>query len=134
MKTCLAVLALVAAAPLAAAAPTPPANVDPKVAAQVPVIAGKLETWRGTWAVVGGKLGCKTLRSSGDQEIDALGCAATLACIRPAYPALRTIAESKASEADRKRQMAAKLASLRPCLAQHRGQGIAELAVRRARG
>jgi hypothetical protein len=111
-----------------------PREIDPKVAAQVPVIAGKLEQWRGAWGAAGGKLACKTINSSGDEEIDALGCAAMIACVKPEYAALNAIADSKASVEDKKRQMAAKLASLRPCMKAHRGQGIAELALKRGRG
>ena len=110
-----------------------PRQIDPKVAAQVPVIAGKLEQWRGAWGAAGGKLACKTIRSTGDEEIDALGCASMLACVRPAYPALKTIADGKATVDQKKRQIAAKLATLQPCMRQHRGQGIAELALKRGR-
>jgi hypothetical protein len=116
-----------------AAAPAP-REIDPKVAEQVPIIAAKLDHWRGAWAAAGGKLGCKTLRSSGDEEIDALGCAAMLSCVKPAYPELKKIADGPAPEADKKRQMEAKLAALKPCLTQRRGQGIAEIALRRGRG
>ena len=122
---------------LIAAQTAPPAatprQIDPKVAAQVPVIAGKLEQWRGAWGAAGGKLACKTIRSTGDEEIDALGCASMLACVRPAYPALKTIADGKATVDEKKRQIAAKLAALQPCMRQHRGQGIAELALKRGR-
>ena len=110
-----------------------PREIDPKVAAQVPVIAGKLEQWRGAWAAADGKLACRTVRSSGDEEIDALGCASMLACVRPAYPELKAIADGKASVDEKKREMQAKLASLQPCMRQHRGQGIAELALKRGR-
>ncbi len=125
----LTAIVLLAATPAAA----PPANVDPKVAAQVPVIAGKLEQWRGAWGAAGGKLACKTIRTSGDEEIDALGCASMIACVKPAYPALKTIADGLAATDEKKRLIAAKLATLQPCMKQHRGQGIAELALKRGR-
>jgi hypothetical protein len=128
----LAAILLIAAQ---AAAPAPaPREIDPKVAAQVPVIAGKLEQWRGAWGAAGGKLACRTVKSSGDEEIDALGCAATIACVKPAYPALKTIADGSAAKDEKERLMKAKLATLEPCLRQHRGQGIAELALKRGRG
>ncbi len=111
-----------------------PRQIDPKVAAQVPVIAGKLEQWRGAWGAAGGKLACKTIRTSGDEEIDALGCASMLACVKPQYAALKTIADGKATVEEKKRQIAVKLAALQPCMKAHRGQGIAELALKRGRG
>lgn len=117
-----------------AAAPAPAQEIDPRVAEQVPIVAAKLNHWRGAWGVVNGKLGCETVRSSGDEEIDALGCAAMLACIRPAYPELKKINDGSAAVEEKKRQMAAKLATLEPCMKARRGQGIAEIALRRGRG
>ena len=114
-----------------AAPATAPKAVDPKVEAQIPLIADKLQAWRGTWGAVQGKLGCKTTTSTGDREIDLIGCQAVLACIRPAYPELKAIADGQAAEADKKRLMTAKLAGLDTCMKQHRGQGIAELALKR---
>jgi hypothetical protein len=128
----LAAILLIAAQTAALAAT--PREIDPKVAAQVPVIAGKLEQWRGAWGAAGGKLACRTVKSSGDEEIDALGCAATIACVKPAYPALKKIADGAAAKDEKERLMKAKLATLEPCLRQHRGQGIAELALKRGRG
>jgi hypothetical protein len=131
----LAAILLVAAQAAAPAVPAPtPREIDPKVAAQVPVIAGKLEQWLGAWGAAGGKIACKTVRSSGDEEIDALGCASMIACVKPAYPALKAIADGKETVDEKKRLMTAKLATLEPCMRQHRGQGIAELAIRRGRG
>lgn len=131
MNALAAILLIAAQAAAPAAAPR---EIDPKVAAQVPVIAGKLEQWRGAWGAAGGKLACRTVKSSGDEEIDALGCAATIACVKPAYPALKKIADGSAAKDEKERLMKAKLATLEPCLRQHRGQGIAELALKRGRG
>ena len=128
----LAALALILAQGNAA----PPAKVDtsrvdPKVAAQVPVITEKLRQWRGTWAAVDGKLACRTVKTSGDEDVDKIGCYATLTCIKPAYPALKAIADSKVAEEQKKAKMKAKLDSLQTCMSQHRGQGIAQLALAR---
>lgn len=122
------VLVLAQAAPAAATQ-----AVDPKVAAQVPLIAGKLQDWRGTWGAVDGKLACKTLTSTGDSEIDLIGCGAVLACVKPAYPELKAIADGAGAEADKKARIGAKLASLDTCMKECRGQGIAALALKRGR-
>lgn len=113
-----------------------PANLDtsgvnPRVAAQVPVITEKLRQWRGTWAAVDGKLACRTVATSGDEEVDKIGCFATLTCVKPAYPELKAIADGKGTEPEKKAKMRAKLATLETCLKQHRGQGIASLALKR---
>jgi hypothetical protein len=131
-------LLLVAAQATVAPAPTSrpidTSKVDPKVAAQVPIIAGKLEQWQGAWGAAGGKLACKTVKSSGDEEIDALGCASMIACVKPEYTALKTIADGPGTADEKKQKIGAKLATLQPCLRAHRGQGIAELALKRGRG
>jgi hypothetical protein len=116
----------------ALAAPGPRA-VDPKVAAQVPVIAGKLAQWRGAWGAAGGKLACKTVRSTGDEDIDRIGCAAMIACVKPIYPELKAIADGKGTEADKQRRIGARLAGQERCLKEHRGEGIAALALARGR-
>jgi hypothetical protein len=123
------ILLFAQAAPAAA-----PRAVAPEVEAQIPLIADKLQAWRGTWGAVQGKLGCKTTASTGDREIDLIGCQAVLACIRPVYPELKAIADGTAPEADKKARIGAKLATLDTCMKQHRGQGIAELALKRGRG
>ena len=109
-------------------------KVDPKVAAQVPQIAGKLAQWRGTWAAVDGKLACRTVKTTGDEEIDKIGCFATLTCVKPAYPELKAIADGKGTEPEKKAKMRAKLDTLDTCMKQHRGQGIASLALKRGGG
>lgn len=109
-------------------------KVAPGVAAQVPLIAGKLADWRGTWAAVDGKLACRTVRSTGDEEIDKIGCVATLTCVKPAYPELKAIADGKGPEDAKKARMRARLKALQPCLKAHRGQGIAALALKRGGG
>jgi hypothetical protein len=111
-----------------------PREIDPKVAAQVPVITEKLRQWRGTWAAVDGKLACKTVKGSGDEEIDKIGCLATLTCVKPVYPELKAIADGKGTEPEKKAKMRAKLDTLDGCLKQHRGQGIASLALKRGGG
>lgn len=127
------VLLLAQAAPAVPPRAVDTSRVDPRVAAQVPLIAGKLAQWRGTWAAVQGKLACKTVKSSGDEEIDKIGCFATLTCVKPAYPQLKAIADGKGTEADKKARMRAKLDTLDTCLKQQRGQGIAALALKRGK-
>ncbi len=123
----------------ASGAAGPPANVDttkidPKVAAQVPKIAEKLHQWRGGWGAADGKLACKTVKSTGDEAIDAIGCYATLTCVKPAYPELKAIADGKGTAEEKKTKMRAKLAGLQTCMTKHRGQGIAALALKRGTG
>lgn len=126
-----AIVLLMAQGAAAAPATIDTSKVDPKVAAQVPVITEKLRQWRGTWAAVDGKLACRTVKTSGDEDVDKIGCYATLTCIKPAYPELKAIADAKATEEQKKARMKAKLDTLQPCMSQRRGQGIAQLALAR---
>lgn len=126
--------ALVILAQVGAPAGVDTSKVDPKVAAEVPKITEKLRNWRGTWAAVDGKLACKTVKTSGDEDVDKIGCFATLTCVKPAYPELKAIADAKATDEQKKIKMRAKLDSLQPCMSRHRGQGIAELALKRGKG
>lgn len=126
--------ALIILAQVGASAGVDTSKVDPKVAAEVPKIAEKLRNWRGTWAAVDGKLACKTVKTSGDEDVDKIGCLATLTCVKPAYPELKAIADAKATDEQKKIRMRAKLDSLQPCMSRHRGQGIAELALKRGKG
>lgn len=134
LATFLSGVALIAGSAAPAQAAGQPREVPPAVAKQVPIIAGKLRNWRGVWGAVDGKLACKTVKSTGDKDIDKIGCNALVACIKPHYKQLKTIADSKASEADKKRRISAKLKTLDPCLHEHRGNGIAALAVARGTG
>ncbi len=125
-------LLLAANAAASAASPAPaPRPIDPRVAAQVPLIAGKLPDWRGAWGAAGGKLACRTVKSTGDTAIDLIGCGAMMACIKPVFADLKAIADGPGSEADKKSRMSAKLATRNTCLKEHRGQGIASLALAR---
>lgn len=120
--------ALLLAAPAAAQAPQP---VDPKVVEQVRIISAKMEDWRGAWGVAGGKLGCKTAQSTGDVDIDMIACAALVACVKPILPELKAIADGDGTQDEKKQRMGAKLSEQSLCLREHRGNGIAALALAR---
>lgn len=53
--------------------------VEPEQA-EIVVIGQRLSHWTGKYAIRGTKLRCATKTSSGDREIDALGCKAFDAC------------------------------------------------------
>ncbi|MXO75382.1 hypothetical protein GRI40_09170 [Altererythrobacter aerius] len=127
----LLLIAAQAAAPAAAAAAEGAKPVDPEVAAQVPLIAGKLQGWQGAWGAVDGKLACRTMKSTGDSEIDMIGCGAMMACVKPVFPKLKALADGPGSEADKKAKMGTILAGQSTCLKERRGQGIAALALKR---
>lgn len=102
------------------------------VAQEIVVIGRKLKTWRATIRTGRDGLTCRTKASSGDPEIDALGCSAMMRC----WPAARALFDASTAKglakADRQRLQAQANETMTTCVAaQHREQ-IEALAMRRA--
>lgn len=121
---------MIAAALLQVAAAT--AAPVPAEASEIVVIGRRLAEWRGTWGEKKGMLACRTTRSTGDAEIDALGCRTLVACAAPKVPEFRAIAATKLPKRERNRRMTAASQAMMPCLTQTREREIAALADRRA--
>ncbi|WP_120716913.1 hypothetical protein [Tsuneonella amylolytica] len=114
---------------------TGPAAAAPLAAVpddEIVVMARKLKTWRGSWGSKKGVFSCSTKRSTGDAEIDAIGCAAIDHCVRPRVPEFQAIADAKLPKAERNRRMNALSQSLLPCMDARHQSGIEALADRRA--
>ena len=69
-------IALLFLAQAATPIPTGAATDDPEIV----VMARKSGRWRGSWWTENGQATCKTQVSSGDAEIDAIGCTNLLIC------------------------------------------------------
>ncbi|MBX3593455.1 hypothetical protein [Sphingomonas sp.] len=117
----------------AAPAPAPDATAAASAQDEIVVIGQRLKEWRGTWRLVGDKVACKTLKSTGDTAIDAIGCQAMLVCIGPEVPAIESLAAQAKDKVVFKQQLDAKLQTLVPCLDKARTAGIAGLAKERGR-
>ena len=115
---------LLAATPVA----QPPEGTEPPIV----VIARKLDNWRGDWRINKGAFTCRTTRSSGDRDVDAVGCQAIQRCIGPQVSALRSLSASKLRKDEKRRQMNALIQSSAPCMSTKRNEAIAELAARRS--
>ena len=118
-------------APLAAAAAEPAA--EPAVANEIEVIGRRLHDWRGRWRLVGEEVTCRTMRSTGDAAIDAVGCAALTACIAPLVPELAALEASGLPRKEASRRLDALLRDKRvyDCVFAQRETGIAALAAER---
>jgi hypothetical protein len=57
--------------------PPPPAAADE---AEIVVMAKKSKRWEGSWWMENGQTSCKTMVSSGDADIDKIGCDILLSC------------------------------------------------------
>lgn len=129
--TLLALAAVLAVPAASVQAKDAPADVDPAVASQVRAISAKLRDWRGNWASIDGKLACATTKTTGDKEIDVIGCGALIACIKPIYPELTKIASGPQGREEKQRLIQAKVHGQNSCLHRKRGDGIAALAYQR---
>jgi hypothetical protein len=76
-------------------------TVDDK---EIVVVGQKLDRWQGEFSLRGEKLKCKTKRSSGDKQIDLLGCEAIKLCIMPLQSRL-TESDNKALGVARQKEL-----------------------------
>lgn len=105
----------------------------PTRADEVTVIGQRLKTWRGAVRSSGGKATCRTTKSTGDRQIDAIGCAALTGCSTPLEARMIALAKDKAlAPAERKARQAAINDELGRCMVARRDKGIEELADQRA--
>ena len=122
----LGMLSLLLAVSQAAATP-------PGVEREIVVIGERLRTWRARYSVRGRQVRCRTTRSTGDREIDAIGCVAFEACIGRLRARIDESDRSDLESATRRSLKAAIRRDLAPCLTAHRDELIADLADRRFR-
>lgn len=104
----------------------------PDRATEVTVIGQRLRNWRGTVRSQGGKVACQTQTSTGDKEIDAIGCTALTACSTPMESRLIALAKDKTlTRTARKTAQARINAELGRCMAKRHDAMIQALADRR---
>lgn len=96
------------------------------------VIARKLQDWRASFRMKKGKYACEVTRSTGDLEIDKVGCEAMRVCLIPAMPRYNATRAKGVDAPTRQRLTDAINAEMTTCVRDHRQQLIAELADRRA--
>jgi hypothetical protein len=111
------------------AAPVAP---DAGAAQEIVVIGQKLKTWRASTSF--GKRGaqCKIKASTGDAEIDRIGCAAIEQCWPQFLPGFEATRAKGVRAADRKAKEAALNQELGECMVAKRDAMIADLAEKRA--
>lgn len=119
----MAALALAAAQPAA----------EPPVVDEIVVMGNKLRNWRGTWRVRDGAVRCKTKRSTGDREIDAIGCGAMVTCMTPLVPQWQAIEDADLPKAELEARLNGLLqsANVGDCFGKTREQSITALVAAR---
>jgi hypothetical protein len=84
---------------LQAQAAAPPANLPAEAQQEIVVIGQRLAQWRnGVRELPNGAIQCTTVRSSGDREVDQLGCSAMSVCYREVQPALTAARQRQARD------------------------------------
>ena len=123
-------LILLLAAQTALLEPAP----EPAVDQDIIVVARKLERWKGRFSQRGNVTKCKTTVSSGDKEIDAVGCDALRLCLSPMMPRIQA---SDDKSLGKERQIALKKVigdELVACAKATRADMVAELVLKRRSG
>ncbi|HMG48424.1 MAG TPA: hypothetical protein VK614_13315 [Allosphingosinicella sp.] len=122
----LGVLSLLLSASQAIATP-------PTVEQEIVVIGERLRTWRARYSVRGSQVRCRTTRSTGDREIDAIGCVAFETCIGQLRARIDESDRRDLESATRRSMKAAIQRDLPTCVTARRDELIADLADRRFR-
>jgi hypothetical protein len=104
----------------------------PTAADEVVVIGQKLATWRASCRTQGQAFTCRTRRSSGDVQIDAIGNAAMEACFPAMRPRYEAAQARGVAPAQRRSMMASANDAYGRCMIARRDAGISALAERRA--
>jgi hypothetical protein len=100
---------------------------------EIVVIGERLRTWRARYSVRGSQVRCRTTRSTGDREIDAIGCVAFETCIGRLRARIDESDRRDLESAARRSMKAAIERDLPTCLTERRDELIADLADRRFR-
>lgn len=96
--------------------------------AEIVVIGQRLAHWTGTYKIRGSKLRCATKVSTGDRDVDALGCKAFEICADPLAPRIAKSDEKSLADEDRASLKAGIRRDLAACVDEQRIQLIAQLA------
>jgi hypothetical protein len=110
-----------------------PAARPPAVEQDITVIGQRLRRWTARYEVRGSRVSCRTRRSTGDREIDAIGCSAFAACILQFRPRIEESDRTNLESSVRRRMKDAIQRDLAACVDARRDELIAELADRRFR-
>jgi hypothetical protein len=117
---------------LAQAALAPSPLVSP-AEDEITVTGNRLNGWAGKVSDTFGIRNCRTTKSTGDKEIDAIGCRVLTDCFLPMKPRMIGAAKAAGRDAEKRKAAQAPLnAELTECFKERRTALIIELLDRRA--
>ncbi|KEO89411.1 hypothetical protein EH31_12250 [Erythrobacter longus] len=129
----IAFLTLSAAAPPPFPSLAPSPTLEPEVENEIVVIGRQLRDWRGSWKLKDGAVVCKTRKSTGDKDIDAIGCDAMTSCMTPLVPEFVALEQMDLSRREMGNRLNAVLeqGNVGQCTFSRREEGIEALAAAR---
>ena len=98
---------------------------------EIVVMGHKLDRWSGKFEIRGARRKCSTKTSSGDPEIDAVGCQAFLTCADQYQPETDASDERGIDPSTRRARKEALIAHMRDCIADQRVVLLTQLNERR---
>jgi hypothetical protein len=104
---------------------------EPKEVEEVVVIAKRLRGWQGRFKAADGHFVCTTTRSTGDLDIDAVGCAAGVKCYQRFAPRVQSLTDRKIPRSTRRAMRAALNRDMGVCLTAERRELIGVLGEQR---
>ncbi len=113
------------------AQPAPPPPLPPEQQQELVVIGQRLANWRGRVSPAGQAMRCVTERSSGDPEIDRIGCDTMVICITPIRSRIQAANDRSRPRSERQALEAAYSRDLTACFTEQHDRRTAELAERR---
>lgn len=119
----LSLLAATLLSPVQAPAPQPTTDVV--------VMGERMKNWRASVRERKGRMVCTTRTSTGDRELDAIGCNAMATCLTELKPRLNATLDKTLAAADRKSLRDAVDRDLFTCVTTNRDTAAAALAERR---
>ena len=108
------------------------ADAPPPPTEDVVVIGERLKRWRGRIVTTPLGTSCRTVKSTGDREIDAIGCTAMERCWPETLPRLKAAHAKGVAPADRKRLEAEAAQAFAACGKPQRDALVDALRARRA--
>lgn len=114
------------------AQPTPPTPaLEAETQQEIEVIGQRLANWRGRVSPAGQAMRCITERSTGDPEIDRIGCDTMVVCITPIRSRIQSAHDRSRSRSERRTLEAAYSRDLTACFTEQHDRRTADLAERR---
>ena len=105
---------------------------EPAVQEEITVIGRKLRDWRGSLKTRNGTVRCVTRKSTGDREIDQIGCDAMVTCFPRFEGEFKAVLSTTRDKAARSRMNAEISQRLATCVEQRHDELVQALADQRA--